>query len=141
MCYRLLSGEQEVLHESILDTPTRRPSTLDQDLNDSGRKTRGSFLSSGKPLDLVTPFGQRTRKFVVHFTINNQHSANSTALENATDQSEDDIIRKVQRIKRCSLHIHGSNPKPGCKFMYDRIEDKVHRIIAIMRIVMLVLYL
>ncbi|KAL8150091.1 hypothetical protein V2J09_019899 [Rumex salicifolius] len=116
----ILSDGQEDLREGMLSSPTNRPCTLDQDLYDSSR----TALSSGKPSDLLTPFEQRTSKFVVQFTINNQQSKNSTTSNDASDQSEDDIIRKVQPIKRCSLVIHGSNPKPACKFMYDRIEDK-----------------
>ncbi|KAG5557026.1 hypothetical protein RHGRI_007318 [Rhododendron griersonianum] len=31
---------------------------------------------------------------------------------------------RVQPSARCSLMIHGSQLEPGCRFMYDKIEDK-----------------
>ncbi|XVE92214.1 hypothetical protein REPUB_Repub01dG0077700 [Reevesia pubescens] len=39
---------------------------------------------------------------------------------------EDDIIKRIQPRKSCSLVVHISGPEPGCRFMYDRIEDRFH---------------
>ena len=45
--------------------------------------------------------------------------------EDDKENSEDEIIRRVQPSKECSLIVDRSQPEPGCRFMYDRIEDKV----------------
>ena len=41
------------------------------------------------------------------------------------NQEDDDVIRKVQTGRRCYLIVDGSKPETGCRFMYDRIEDRV----------------
>ncbi|CAH1424141.1 unnamed protein product [Lactuca virosa] len=45
-------------------------------------------------------------------------------MENGEEDSEDDVIKRVQPIKCCSLEVHSSRPAPGCRYMYKRIEDK-----------------
>ncbi|KAK9276974.1 hypothetical protein L1049_006513 [Liquidambar formosana] len=45
-------------------------------------------------------------------------------MEHDHENHEDDIIKRVRPSKRCSLLVHGSQPKSGCRFMYDRIEDR-----------------
>lgn len=41
------------------------------------------------------------------------------------ENPNDDIIKRVHPIKRCSLQIISSHPEPECRFMYDRMENKV----------------
>ncbi|KAK9076199.1 hypothetical protein SSX86_004532 [Deinandra increscens subsp. villosa] len=90
--------------------------------------TNGKMHSLGKPLELVTPFGQRKDKFVVHSTLNTLPTVPEIKKEHGEENSDDDIIKRVQPIKRCSLEIHGSKPATGCRYMYDRIEDKFNHL-------------
>ncbi|KAF3792765.1 DNA polymerase alpha subunit B [Nymphaea thermarum] len=87
--------------------------------------TNGKF-SSGKPsatkVHHMTPFGQRTNKFVLQFEFNPPKIENGRKEE--IDDSEDDVIRRVKPIKRCSLHVRELGPKPGCRFMYDKTKDR-----------------
>lgn len=62
---------------------------------------------------------------MVQFTVNNLPKADNQWQEDNVETNEDDIIRRVQSSKRCSLQIKKSEPEPGCRFMYDRIEDRV----------------
>ncbi|XP_040862887.1 DNA polymerase alpha subunit B isoform X5 [Glycine max] len=82
-----------------------------------------NVLSSGKPSKskLVTPFSKRTDKFAVKFSIN-------TVPNVENDENEDDVVRRVPLFERSSLSIHGSGPKPGCRFLYDRTEDRLNAI-------------
>ncbi|PKA50073.1 hypothetical protein AXF42_Ash021104 [Apostasia shenzhenica] len=85
--------------------------------------------SSKKPElnDRITPFGQRTNKFVSQYTFNAEVAGNAT--NNQEPQNlDDDLIRRVPPSEICSLKIHYSQPEPGCKFMYDRIEDRFNSI-------------
>lgn len=123
----MLHGEeQDDIKEGFLNTPNHfyeRPY-----LESNGDSTPAT---SEKPLSTkiseqnsrITPFGQRMNKFVSQFTYNDQvagYSLNSPEPQNM----DDDVIRRVQPIEKCSLHIHRSLPEPGCRFMYDRIEDR-----------------
>nr|XP_043607408.1 DNA polymerase alpha subunit B [Erigeron canadensis] len=86
--------------------------------------TNGKMHSLGKPLDLLTPFGQRKDKFVVHSTLTSLPTVQDIKKEQGEDNSDDDVIKRVQPSERCSLEVHSSQPASGCKYMYDRIEDK-----------------
>ncbi|GAB4840572.1 hypothetical protein Ancab_021342 [Ancistrocladus abbreviatus] len=119
-----LNDEQEDIKESFLDTPTDRPFALHHESSDSLHGGHGGIFSSGKCSSLLTPFGQRTNKFVIQVTVNNHPIENNAVEQPEEVEHEDDIIRKVQPGKRCSLLVHGSKPEPGCRFMYDRIEDR-----------------
>ena len=122
---RILSDEHEEIKEDILGTPSDRSGRHHADPFDSAQRTNGNSSSYGKPSNHVTPFGKRTSKFVVQLTVNNPPSAENGKNENKFENVDDDIIRRVQPSKRCSLLVHGSRPEPGCRFMYDRIEDRV----------------
>lgn len=122
---RILNEEDGDTKEGILSSPTDRSLRLYSEPFDSTPQIHGSIFSSGKPSKHVTPFGQRTDKFVVKFCTNNTPNAENGERVIDHENSEDDIIRKVQPRKRCSLNVHGSGPEPGCRFMYDRIEDRV----------------
>ncbi|XP_022887623.1 DNA polymerase alpha subunit B [Olea europaea var. sylvestris] len=120
----LLNDEDEDVKDGILDTPTDKSARATEELFDSAQKMRGSLFASGKHLESVTPFGQRKNKFVVQSTLNEHPNIQTIKEEHDHANSEDDIIKRVQPNKRCSLLINKSHPKPGCRFMYDRIEDK-----------------
>lgn len=120
----ILNEEDGDTKEGILSSPTDRSLRLYSEPFDSTPQIHGSIFSSGKPSKHVTPFGQRTDKFVVKFCTNNTPNAENGERVIDHENNEDDIIRKVQPRKRCSLNVHGSGPEPGCRFMYDRIEDR-----------------
>lgn len=119
-----MSDEHEDTKEGFLGTPTDRSDTLGPEPFDSIHKINGETFSSIKPLESVTPFGQRKSKFVVQSTLNDLPNVENVKKEHDHEISEDDIIKRVQPSSRCSLVIHGSQPEPGCRFMYDKIEDK-----------------
>ncbi|XP_059657746.1 uncharacterized protein LOC132304194 [Cornus florida] len=122
----ILSDEHEDTKEGIIGTPTDKFKMLHEEPFDSTHKTNGNTFPSGKPLESVTPFGQRKNKFVVQSTLNGLPSIDDTKKYHDHENSEDDIIKRVQPSTRCSLVINGSKPEPGCRFMYDRIEDKLN---------------
>lgn len=122
---RILNDEDGDEKEVILGTPTRASQAPYSEQFDLTPQTNGRTFSSGKPSKLITPFAQRTQRFVVKFSINNMPSIENGEKEPEHENNEDDVIRKVQPGKRCSLVVHGSKPETGCRFMYDRIEDKV----------------
>lgn len=121
----MLNGEYENTKEIILGTPTDKRKTSQSETIVSARKTNGSISTSRKHLETITPFGQRKSKFVVQFTLNENANGESMKIENDEENLNDDIIKRVQPIKRCSLQIISSQPEPGCRFMYDRTENKV----------------
>lgn len=122
----MLDDENEDTKEGILHTPINQSGTPHLDSSDSAQKTDGSIFGSRKQLELVTPFGQRKNKFVVQFSLNEPSSSTETIKQEINHEaSEDDIIKRVQPSKRCSIHINSCQPEIGCRFMYDRIEAKV----------------
>ncbi|XP_073306796.1 uncharacterized protein [Primulina huaijiensis] len=120
----ILDGEFQQVKENILDTPTSKPTSANEKPSDSTEKTNGSKFPSGKPPDSVTPFGQRKTKFAVQYLLNENHSTPIIKVEEDLTNTEDDIIKRVQPNQKCTMHIISSQPKPGCRFMYDRIDDK-----------------
>lgn len=121
----MLNDEYENTKEIILGTPTDKRKTSQTETIVSARKTNGSISTSRKHLETITPFGQRKSKFVVQFTLNENANGESLKIENSEENPNDDIIKRVQPIKRCSLQIISSQPESGCRFMYDRMENKV----------------
>ncbi|KAM7484108.1 hypothetical protein LguiA_000117 [Lonicera macranthoides] len=120
----ILNEEFENLTDDLPGTPIDRSDTGYSESFDLVQKTNGSIVPSRKPLELVTPFGQRKNKFVVQSTLNDLHNTENIKKEQNQEISDDDIIKRVQPSKRCSLQIHSSQPEVGCRFMHDRIEDK-----------------
>lgn len=110
--------------EDVPGTPTDKTQKSFSEPLDSTHKINGSLYSSGRPSKHVTPFGQRTNKFAVKFNIDNLPNTENGSDEHDAETNEDDIVKRAQP-QRCSLIIHGSKPEPGCRFMYDRIEDRV----------------
>lgn len=72
----------------------------------------------------MTPFGQRSNKFVLQFSLHSDKE-NGIVPKHETEDMEDDLIRRVRPSERCSLHVLHSHPEPGCRYMYDRTEDRV----------------
>ncbi|KAF9620472.1 hypothetical protein IFM89_013089 [Coptis chinensis] len=125
----ILSEEHEENKEETIGTPVDQKERLYTETIDSTPGTNGIVPSSGKPSRLstghVTPFGQRTNKFVVQFTLNEfANKKENDSREQEIVGHEDDIIRRVQPSERCSLEVQRSRPESGCRFMYDKIEDK-----------------
>ncbi|GMN49155.1 hypothetical protein TIFTF001_018320 [Ficus carica] len=120
----ILNADDGDAKEEVPGTPTRYSQDPYSEPFDSTPQTNGRMFSSGKPSKLITPFGQRTQKFVVKFSINNMPSVVNGEKELDPENHEDDVIRKVQPGRKCSLTVHGSKPETGCRFMYDRIEDR-----------------
>lgn len=120
----ILNDEEIDTNEGILSSPTDRSQRVYSEPFDSTPQTNGNIFSSGKTSKLVTPFGQRTNKFLVKVSINNVPNTENIEKKHDQENNEDDIIKKVQPRMRCSLTVHGSGPEPGCRFMYDRIEDR-----------------
>ncbi|XP_008222042.1 PREDICTED: DNA polymerase alpha subunit B [Prunus mume] len=121
----ILNDEDEDIREDVLGTPPPFKSQNHySEPSDSTPQAIGN-ISSGKPSKLATPFGQRTDKLVVKFSINNKPNTENGEKEDDNENHEDDdIIRKVKPGKRCSLIVHSSGPEIGCRFMYDRTEDR-----------------
>ncbi|KAG2702654.1 hypothetical protein I3843_06G093400 [Carya illinoinensis] len=120
----ILNDEVGDTKEDILGSPTDRSQGLYPEPLDATPQTNGNIFSSGKSSKHLTPFGQRTNKFMTKFSMNNMPCTDDREKARDQENNEDDIIKKVQPQKRCSLIVHESRPEPGCRFMYDRIEDR-----------------
>ncbi|PIN00093.1 DNA polymerase alpha-primase complex, polymerase-associated subunit B [Handroanthus impetiginosus] len=119
----ILNGNYEDI-EGLLDTPTNRHTSSREKSSDSAQKTNGSKFTFEKTIESVTPFGSRKNKFVVQTMLNEHLGMQTLKVEEDHANSEDDIIKRVQPSQKCSLLINRSQLEPGCRFMYDRIEDK-----------------
>ncbi|CAL4911022.1 unnamed protein product [Urochloa decumbens] len=73
--------------------------------------------------DRITPFATRVNKFTQQYILNADNAA-SMPSKHETETTEDEVIRRIQPSQRCSLQVQRSQPEPGCRFMYDRIEDR-----------------
>ncbi|XP_022944938.1 DNA polymerase alpha subunit B [Cucurbita moschata] len=122
----ILNDEDEDPKEDILKTPNGKSQGLHKDRFDLTPYTNEGLFSSGKPSKHVTPFGQRTEKFAVRFSINNVPDKETAEMEDNCENDEDAIIKKVLPLQGCSLTVHGSGfgLEPNCRFMYDRVEDR-----------------
>ncbi|XP_020571946.1 DNA polymerase alpha subunit B [Phalaenopsis equestris] len=127
----MLHGEeQDDIKEGLLISPNHlnEDPYLESNVGSTpATSEKPSSTTRSKLNSRITPFGQRMNKFVSQFTFNGQivrHSSSSRAPENMFENMDDDVIRRVQPNERCSLHIHCSLPERGCRFMYDRIEDR-----------------
>ncbi|KMZ72762.1 DNA polymerase alpha subunit B [Zostera marina] len=119
------------VQECFLSSPINQYETSQLDSYNSPASNLGTIerpSSTGKLSKFIsnhtTPFGQRSNKFVSLFSLNNDEDIESGTKVKNLEDSEDDIIRRVRPSERCSLQIHCSQPEPGCRFMYDRTEDK-----------------
>ncbi|XP_062204477.1 uncharacterized protein LOC133906549 [Phragmites australis] len=73
--------------------------------------------------DRITPFATRVNKFTQQYIL---HADNVASVPNKLEvgTTEDEVIRRIQPSQRCSLQVQRSQPEPGCRFMYDRMEDR-----------------
>ncbi|CAN0896193.1 DNA polymerase alpha subunit B [Linum grandiflorum] len=122
----ILNGEEESLNDAILRTPEKVKNLYLDEPFDSVLMLNRNGYSSEKPSRLVTPFGRRTDKFVARISVGNLPDAENGGggMEDVGRDMEDDLIKRVKPLKRVPLVVHGDGPKPGCRFMYDRIEDR-----------------
>ncbi|CAI0426108.1 unnamed protein product [Linum tenue] len=120
----ILNDDEENFKDAILSTPPGKNAKPYSDPFDSALYSNGNGYSSEKPSRLVTPFGRRTDKFVARFNFNNLPDTENGDEKDAGMDSEDDVIKRVKPLKRFSLVVNGDGPEPGCRFMYDRIEDR-----------------
>ncbi|KAK8923482.1 hypothetical protein KSP39_PZI019429 [Platanthera zijinensis] len=122
----LHGDEQDDNKKSFIDTPNHFYEQLNLESNTASTPVTSDKPSSTKRSELhnrITPFGQRMNKFASQFIFNDQVAGCS--LNNIESQNvDDDVVRRVQSSESFSLHIHRSLPEPGCRFMYDRIEDR-----------------
>ncbi|KAK8579522.1 hypothetical protein V6N12_069846 [Hibiscus sabdariffa] len=119
----VLDAEDEDTNNVILGTPVKSEK-LHLDIYDSAHKMNGNIYSSERKSKLVTPFGTRSNKFAIKFNIDNLPTIGTTNIIEDHENLEDDIIKRIQPQKSCSVVVHGSGPEPGCRFLYDRIEDR-----------------
>ncbi|KAF7839819.1 DNA polymerase alpha subunit B [Senna tora] len=120
----ILNNDDDVSKDNAPGTPTDHQQDLYSPAYDSTSLNSGNILHSGKSPKLVTPFSKRTNKFDVKFSINNMPDLENGKQDPGHENDEDDIVRKIIPRKRCSLMVHESGPKSGCRFMYDKIEDR-----------------
>ncbi|TVU51823.1 hypothetical protein EJB05_03268 [Eragrostis curvula] len=124
---RLLAGTHAD-EEGFLDTPGTKqekpnveasnseliPLTADRPSSSRMAKTNG---------DRITPFATRVNKFTQQCILRADNVA-SEPQRNEGETTEDEVIRRIQPNQRCSLQVQRSQPEPGCRFMYDRMEDR-----------------
>ncbi|CAL0308757.1 unnamed protein product [Lupinus luteus] len=125
----MILNKDDEAKDNTPGTPTGHHQDIYSIAHDTTPLSYGGALSYGKPSTLVTPFSKRIDKCVVKFSINTisdeENGKQEPKQENA-EIDEDDVIRRVIPPKRCSMLIHESGPKSGCRFMYDRTEDKIN---------------
>ncbi|KAJ8615681.1 hypothetical protein MRB53_035053 [Persea americana] len=119
----ILNGQIEDSEVVSFDTPVRQYEGSNLEPISSTPATNERLSSSTLIVNRMTPFGQRTNKFVLQ-TAFNSPDVNSSIKEEDSGNMEDDVIRRVRPSERCSLQVHQSQPEPGCRFMLDRIEDR-----------------
>ncbi|KAJ1396991.1 DNA-polymerase alpha/epsilon, subunit B [Sesbania bispinosa] len=130
-CMIMLLSNDDETRDNAPGTPTDHHQDIYSPAHDTTPLMYGNVLSSGKPSKLVTPFSKRTDRFAVKFSINTMPDVENGMQEpnhENVENDEDDVIKKVLPRKRCSLVVHGSGPKQGCRFMYDRTEDRLNAI-------------
>ncbi|KAL6905855.1 hypothetical protein ACP4OV_003456 [Aristida adscensionis] len=114
--------------EGFLDTP----GTKQEKTNGEASNSELTPLTTERPSssrmaktngDRITPFAQRVNKFTQQCVLNADNAASVTN-KHEDETTEDDVIRRIQPSQRCSLQVQRSQPEPGCRFMYDRMEDR-----------------
>ncbi|WVZ88738.1 hypothetical protein U9M48_035222 [Paspalum notatum var. saurae] len=124
----MLLSNSHVDEAAFLDTPGSKQEKPPGESSNSELTP----LTSGRPssrtvsksnCDRITPFATRANKFTQQYVLN-ADTLPSAPSTHETEPTEDDIIRRIQPIQRCSLQVQRSQPEPGCRFMYDRIEDR-----------------
>ncbi|KAI9125572.1 hypothetical protein K1719_002990 [Acacia pycnantha] len=119
----MILNDDDISKDNAPGTPTDHQQVASP-AYDATSLTNGNVLSSGKSSKPATAFSKRTNRLEVKFSINNMPNLENTKQEPSHEIDEDDIVRKVRPRQRCSLVVHGSGPRPDCRFMYDRTEDR-----------------
>jgi DNA polymerase alpha subunit B len=91
------------------------PLTSDRPSSSRVAKTNG---------DRITPFATRLNKFTQQYALNADNAASMPSTHEA-ETTDDEVIKRIQPSQRCSLQVQRSQPEQGCRFMYDRMEDRV----------------
>ncbi|KAK9117470.1 hypothetical protein Sjap_016417 [Stephania japonica] len=122
----ILNNEQEDAKETIVGTPIKEQEKLYSETSDLelGENGTTSGKQSRVATNHITPFGQRTNKFTVQFTLNKLSDMDGDIKKQEAVDNEDDIIRRIQPSEACSFEVQGSQPEHSCRFMYDSVEDK-----------------
>lgn len=103
----------ELSNSELTPLTTERPSSI------RAAKTNG---------DRMTPFAQRVNKFTRHYGLNADDMTFEPS-KHEVETSEDELIRRIQPSQKCTLQVQRSKPELGCRFMYDRMEDRVRAIL------------
>ncbi|KAI3981828.1 hypothetical protein MKX01_027813 [Papaver californicum] len=124
----LLGDETYDSRGGTIGTPTDRREKLYLDSPQANELMSYSGRPSKRGSNHMTPFGQRTNKFVVQFAFNKSEDTENDVQSKELAVQEDDVIKRIRPIEKCFLEIQGSNPEPGCRFMYDSIDNKFNSI-------------
>eukprot|EP00897_Mesotaenium_endlicherianum_P010842 jgi/Mesen1/9787/ME000007S09851 len=109
--------------EDPYDPPLSAPSTpaalpgAPQDLRTPASLVATAGRSSAYP---TTPFSQRTNKHAVQAA----YSGHLAAEPERPSVSQASKTRSRRPIRRCHVEALGAAPEPGCRYMYDRTEDR-----------------
>ncbi|KAK7387567.1 hypothetical protein VNO78_28462 [Psophocarpus tetragonolobus] len=123
----MILNNDDGIEDNTPGTPINHNQDLLSPAPDTSSLMYENGLSSGKlsKSKQVTPFLKRTDRFEVKFSIPDVENGKQVSNH---ENDEDDVIRRVPCRERCSLVIHGSGPKSGCRFMSDRTEDRLNAI-------------
>ncbi|CAN6301501.1 unnamed protein product [Urochloa humidicola] len=113
---------------TFLDTPgSKQEKPLGESSNSELTPLTSNRPSSSRVAktngDPITPFATRVNKFTQQYVLNADNAA-SMPSKHEIETTEDEVIRRIQPSQRCSLQVQRSQPEPGCRFMYDRMEDR-----------------
>ncbi|KAJ3671698.1 hypothetical protein LUZ60_007777 [Juncus effusus] len=103
--------------ESFLNSPNAQIQNQELYLNSSSKKSNASKI--------ITPFGERTSKFMSHSVFNAHNLVDKSTNQDAENSEEDEIIKRVKPGQRCSLTVVRSLPKSGFR-IYDITENRVN---------------
>ncbi|OMO81428.1 DNA polymerase alpha/epsilon, subunit B [Corchorus olitorius] len=120
----ILDAEDEDMKEVIVGTPPPTKSEIYSDVYDSVPPKSSRNIYSSERKSKETPFGKRSNTFVVKFNMDNLPMTETVNGKHDHENLEDDIIKRNQPHNSCSLVVQKSGPEPGCRFMYDRTEDR-----------------
>lgn len=124
----MLNGDEDGKKDAIPSTPTRAGQEIKKQ-DDLVHYTFEDYPTSRNRAETVTPYGMRKNKFVVQQAGCDLPALDGKQNDHGGEDMKDDIIIRVRPRKKCSLRIHGSKPEPGCRFMYDRTEDRVQHLV------------
>lgn len=124
----MLLSSSHVDEAAFLDTPGQKQAKPPGESSNSELTPLTSDRPSSSRVaktndDRITPFATRVNKFTQQYVLNADNLVIMPS-KHETETTEDEVIRKIQPSQRCSLQVQRSQPEPGCRFMYDRMEDR-----------------